>query len=524
MVTKKRSLIYLLIAAMLFVYAGLHFETPFTNGRLSFLTDSAEAADLKDANEPTTQERLSFSEFKTRKDVYELLIGIFVTVLGLVGIALSLLRWKTKNLLLMSFGLIGILNGARSNLYPVLFDASPRFWEYTEWFITYLIPIPGFFFLEQLLGKGWKSSMRRLWQFAIAFAAVTIALASIFQNPPVAATANNIFVVIAIAIILFNLFRPGLQATREIRILRLGLIIFALFAIHGNIGRFIFTGSLARDYEPVGLMVLFFCIIYLVADRFFQNERDLITIASELETARQIQSFILPQEMPQIDGLTTAARYVPMVALAGDFYDFLVIDQKRLGILVADVSGHGVPASLVASMVKIAFAAQSLHADDPVQVLTGINRTLCGKLESDFVTAGYVYVDTTEGRIVYSSAGHMPLLLWRRSDQKIYELWEKGVILGQLEEAVFQNAAMQIEPGDRFIIYTDGIIEASNAAGELFGWERFKEFIRTNASLSVNQFADKLIQDLSKYTGKGAEASLDDDLTLVVVDVESLPG
>jgi sigma-B regulation protein RsbU (phosphoserine phosphatase) len=144
---------------------------------------------------------------------------------------------------------------------------------------------------------------------------------------------------------------------------------------------------------------------------------------------------------------------------------------------------------------------------------------LCGKLESDFVTAGYVYVDTAEGRIVYSSAGHMPLLLWRRSEQEIYELWEKGVILGQFEDAEFRNASMQIEPGDRFLVYTDGIVEASNPVGDLFGWERFKNFIKSSASLSANQFTDRLIQDLSIWSEKGSEASLDDDLTLVVVDV-----
>ena len=115
-------------------------------------------------------------------------------------------------------------------------------------------------------------------------------------------------------------------------------------------------------------------------------------------------------------------------------------------------------------MVKIAFAAQSMHADDPVKVLSGINQSLCGKLESDFVTAGYVYVDTAEDRILYSGAGHMPLLLWRRSEQEIYELWEKGVILGQFKEAEFRNGSMLIEPGDRFMIYTDGIIESQNAS------------------------------------------------------------
>ena len=238
MFTSKRPFYYLLVAMILIIYAGLHLDITSTGGWFDRLTGFVYAADLKEANQPAPLEPLLLSELQTWEDFFEFITGIFLLILGLLAIALSLFRGKANNLLLLSFGIIGLLNSGRSNLFPILFDASARFWEYQEWFVTYLIPIPGFFFLEQLLGSGWKSSMRRLWQFAIAFAIVTIVLAGILRNPPIAGTANNIFVVIAIAIILFNLFRPGLQVTREIRILRFGIIIFALF-----VGSIAFTGS-----------------------------------------------------------------------------------------------------------------------------------------------------------------------------------------------------------------------------------------------------------------------------------------
>ena len=92
-----------------------------------------------------------------------------------------------------------------------------------------------------------------------------------------------------------------------------------------------------------------------------------------------------------------------------------------MGILVADVSGHGVPASLISAMVKIAFVSQLPHASDPARVLTGINQILCGKLENDFVTAGYFFIDTKKLSVTYAGAGHPPLLLWRGAEQKIYE-------------------------------------------------------------------------------------------------------
>jgi serine phosphatase RsbU (regulator of sigma subunit) len=245
----------------------------------------------------------------------------------------------------------------------------------------------------------------------------------------------------------------------------------------------------------------------------------LITIEHELETARQIQSFILPREMAKMKGLEIAARYVPMAMMAGDFYDFLVIDDSRIGILVADVSGHGVPASLIASMVKIAFVSQTPNASDPARVLAELNQILCGKLESDFVTAGYLYIDTGKQTASYAGAGHPPLLIWRQAEQKIFEFRTGGVVLGQFDEAQYEAIELNCGRGDRFFLYTDGIVEASNMSDELFGWERFKACIISNSELPSDKLVDKLIEDLNNWAAKGSSTTLDDDLTLVVVDV-----
>jgi len=254
---------------------------------------------------------------------------------------------------------------------------------------------------------------------------------------------------------------------------------------------------------------------------FFQNEKDLITISHELETARQIQSFILPRETVNIKGLKLAAQYVPMAAVAGDFYDFIKVDDKRLGVLVADVSGHGVPASLISSMVKIAFSSQLPHAHNPARVLAGINQILCGKLESDFVTAAYLFIDTEKQMTAYAGAGHPPLLVWRGSEEEIYEYGERAIVLGQLEAAHYQNSDFSLKSGDRFILYTDGIIEATNAAGEFFGESRFKAYITSQARRSAGNFADEFIRHITDWSGKHLDDALDDDLTLVVVDYKN---
>src|SRR5246127_3187827 len=134
----------------------------------------------------------------------------------------------------------------------------------------------------------------------------------------------------------------------------------------------------------------------------------------ELQIANQIQSSILPREVPRLAGLEIAARYVPMSAVAGDFYDFLVLDERHIGVLVADVTGHGVPAALIASMLKVAFAGQSAHADDPALVLSGLNRALCGKFEDHFVTAAYVFVDLQRWVLRCAGAGPPPPILSSR--------------------------------------------------------------------------------------------------------------
>jgi hypothetical protein len=457
-----------------------------------------------------------------RWDIYEILVGTIFSIVGLAAVTLALLRWRPNDLSLLSFGMLCFLNGVRLNAFQFFFNVSPRFWYYWESSITYIIPVFVYLFMEQLLGKGWKSSIRLMIYVSIVFAIAAISVGIALKAPYAAMQVNRFFAILIIIVIFVNMFRPGLKMTQELKVLRIGTLILGALVLHANlIGLNIFGLPLGRNIEPLGFLILIGCLGFVVIRRFFDNEKELATIARELETAKQIQSFILPQKTVDIEGLQLVAHYVPMASVAGDFYDFARVDEKRLGILVADVSGHGVPASLISAMVKIAFASQLPHADDPARVLAGINQVLCGKLESDFVTAGYLFMDTENRSVTYAGAGHPPLFLWRESEQKIYAYREKGIILGQFEEAQYQNIDLNLKSGDRFILYTDGIIEATNAAGEFFGWDLFKEFIASHASLSAGQFADELIQRVTGWSGKDSQETLDDDITLVVADFEN---
>jgi phosphoserine phosphatase RsbU/P len=249
-----------------------------------------------------------------------------------------------------------------------------------------------------------------------------------------------------------------------------------------------------------------------------QLASQLLTIQKELETAREIQLSILPEGIPKIEGLEIAARYIPMTSVAGDFYDFIVVDEKHVGILVADVSGHGMPAALIASMLKIALAAQEPHAADPAQVLLGLNQALCGKFQRHYVTAAYLFVDMVKGTLRYAGAGHPPLMLWSRSEG-VRAVEENGLFLGKFPQATYSFVELPLKAGDWALLYTDGIPETTNPSQIEFGTDRFRQFLETDRSTSPDHLADRLLKELVQWSARDSGDDSDDDVTLVAIHV-----
>ncbi len=252
-----------------------------------------------------------------------------------------------------------------------------------------------------------------------------------------------------------------------------------------------------------------------------QIAQQLIAMNIEMEMGRQIQLSILPKSTPKLEGIEIVARYMPMTAVAGDFYDFIIVDEKRLGILVADVSGHGLPSALIASMLQVALTAQAGNASDPGRVLAGLNLALCGKFEYNFVTAVYVYVDLEKKTLTYAGAGHPPLLFWAKSAGGAKEVMENGLVLGMIPEATYQSLQIPIAAGDRGILYTDGIPETKNPAEVEFGTDRIKQFMEKNHQLSADQFADGLIDHLSGWAEEPRGQRQQDDITVLTIDFKS---
>ena len=252
-----------------------------------------------------------------------------------------------------------------------------------------------------------------------------------------------------------------------------------------------------------------------------QLAQQLLAINNELEMAQEIQLAILPRETPKMSGLDIAARYLPMSSVAGDFYDFIIVDDQHVGILIADVSGHGLPAALIALMLQVALTAQRTHASEPGRVLAGLNRALCGKFRNHFVTAAYVFVDMEKNSISYAEAGHPPLLLRSAKTRTTSEVMQNGLFSGHFPDETYSALQLPVGAGDKAILYTDGILEARNPLEEMFGADRFKQFLDTDHHRGAERLADSVLDELSRWSGHPKGEGQQDDITLLSIEFKS---
>jgi phosphoserine phosphatase RsbU/P len=459
-----------------------------------------------------------------RTDATGLALGVVLVVAGLLIVVLwAAARWRTTSLRATQasggfwLGLFAFLYGlrllARAATFRLYFDVSPMVWEYVAAGITYTVPLPLVLFVRTF-APAWRRVSTVVAVALTTFAACAIAADIILGRPNSWRPANNLIAIAFLAALIGVFLRRRGAPSRELRMTRVGVLAWALTATADNLRGMNLVRFRGPDTEPFGFTVLLVCLATLVAWRVVGNARRLVAIERELSIARQIQSSILPQATPLVAGVTTAARYRPMTAVAGDYYDFLEIDEHRLGVLVADVSGHGVPAALLASMVKVALASQQGRADRPAAVMAGLNASLFGRLAGQFVTAAYLFIDARAGVIRYAAAGHPPMLRLLRRTLDVREVEQNGFALGFSPDAGYDELEQPLEAGDRLLLYTDGLIEAGNGDDELFGIDRVKTSIAAAAALRPEEAADALLAEMNAWSGQPAA----DDLTIVLVD------
>ncbi len=448
-----------------------------------------------------------------------ILIGAMLLFLGCASVLTSMLRPRHGTRLLLAFGLSVGLYGARllASQAPVRATIGETSfpWKYFIAWVTYLINVPLTYFVKAIIGPGWKDSVRWVSRALVGFAIAAIVVDLAVSRPGAANAANSWLVLALIAIAFGNVLhasrigRPHTVLTDRIAIF--GTIVFALFIVNENLGELILRGT---NIEPIGMLCFVLCLGYAVVRSVFRSETEFAGVQRELDTARRIQMSLLPRGLPDHPDLDVAVRFMPMTAVAGDIYDFVHLGSSCLGILVADVSGHGIPAALVASMVKVAFSAQAHHAHDPAKVLASMNRILCRHLEHAYVTAVYAVVNTDRQTVTIANAGHPPALLRRGDETSIVE-HRHGMVLGFFPDAEYTNTEVAtFAPGDRLLLYSDGILEARDRAGRFFDGERVARWLSDTRNASAEQFADAALRELKQWTGGGFE----DDVTFVIAE------
>ena len=243
---------------------------------------------------------------------------------------------------------------------------------------------------------------------------------------------------------------------------------------------------------------------------------NLYSLQQDLEIARKIQTRLLPQKL-QLPGYDFDTYYEPAGEVGGDFYDFIPMEGGKIGLLVADASGKGLAGALLMVQARAAIRTMASITTSPREILAGVNRVLIKDLEKGrFVSVFFALLDPVRGQMTVSNAGHTPMLLCREVSKTIVSIAPKGLILGVMPDAKFQTGIdeeiVPLYPGDRFLLYSDGVSELMNPVSEEFGMGRLEVWMRANAHL-WSEDAVKSLVDALEHHRAGQEQS--DDITIL---------
>jgi sigma-B regulation protein RsbU (phosphoserine phosphatase) len=458
-----------------------------------------------------------------RGQITDIVVGSVFLFVGFASCSIAVIRRRARVRVFVWLGFWSAMYGAlRLSESPAVVMISPRALQigapYANTAIGYLIVVPALLAFLELTRGGLRVLVQVAAWIGLAIGVMGTLLFVVTNSNNKLMPYNNLLATCVLLILMSVVAVPRLSSSylvfHDRRVLAVGTFGFAGEALYNNVAR-------PMGFEPlpvldhIGFAILLFSLAYVALELVFANERRLLAVDSELEIARNIQIAILPRGVPATRNLRMRATYRPMTAVAGDFYEFVPIDEARVGILVADVAGHGVPAALIASMIKVAMQAVASGADDPGAVLMGLNRVLPGQRSSQLISAAYLWLDTDNKTARYSAAGHPPLLRWAQG--QLDRIESNGFLLGMVQECAYPVATMAIQSGERFLLYTDGVIDVENGRGEFFGDSKLEEVVRDNQSRSPGQLSEELLSQIDHW--RPSSTSQQDDITLVVIDV-----
>jgi serine phosphatase RsbU (regulator of sigma subunit)/ketosteroid isomerase-like protein len=256
----------------------------------------------------------------------------------------------------------------------------------------------------------------------------------------------------------------------------------------------------------------------LMGQRLEQERIERERIEQELLVGRRIQQASLPNEVPELEGWEIAPHYQPAREVGGDFYDFHLLSEGRLGVVVGDATGKGVPAALVMATTSgmLQLAAAALDSSSPGAVLERVNETLFARIPPNmFVTCFYCILEPQSGRLVYANAGHdLPYL--RHGDGDAEELRARGMPLGLMPGMSYEEKEVVLDAGQSVLFYSDGLVEAHDPKGEMFGFPRLRALVAEHGDEEEERsLGDFLLKELYSFTGEGWEQ--EDDITLLTL-------
>jgi serine phosphatase RsbU (regulator of sigma subunit) len=276
-----------------------------------------------------------------------------------------------------------------------------------------------------------------------------------------------------------------------------------------------------RSKDEIGLLASTFNRMTQAIRAAHLQEIDAKALEHDLSIASEIQSNLVPKRMLKVPGYDISAYYRPSKEVGGDYYDFLTITEDLEGIIVADVSGKGVPGSLVMTMARafIRMEAEQNHNSSPAATLVQVNRMLVQDIKRGmFVTALYCILDKKTNEIRVASSGHNPLLVWRAGTNTVEKVNPGGIALGFKEGPFFEKTIKEerlvLNHGDRIVAYTDGTVEAMNLKKQEFGDDRFEALVQQLAPRDSNQMLNLLVKTLDEHKG---DAPQSDDITIVTL-------
>jgi len=238
-------------------------------------------------------------------------------------------------------------------------------------------------------------------------------------------------------------------------------------------------------------------------------------IKAELSVARELQIAILPATFPARPGCDSAARMIPATTMGGDFYDFIELQNGQVGLVMADVSGKGVPAAFFMAVARTTLRELASHYSDPGTCLARANELLFRQNPMDlFVTVFYCILDPTSGVVRYANGGHNPPLL-RRPDGSVEALnGAGGLVLGAMPGVEYPEHSVRLLAGDRLVMYTDGVTEAFNTSDEAYGTERLVAEIRAHGDGAASDLVERICRSVATFAGAAPQS---DDITLIVL-------